>query len=275
MEKSNVNDPLLLQVLPRAQEHQLVEGYVSDPLQEHDTVEEGLLHKYKNRVLMIVKAGCAINCRYCFRRHFPYQDNSPNKQRWQKALTYIKEHGEINEVIFSGGDPLMASDDHLQWLVTQLENIPHLKRIRIHSRLPVVIPCRLTTELRDIFANSRLDIVMVLHINHANEINQELESLLKPWWQAGIRLFNQSVLLKDINNDCTTLVNLSERLFSCHIQPYYLHLFDPVQGAAHFDLDETQALKLYQELLSALPGFLVPKLVREYAGLPSKTPLVP
>lgn len=273
MKKGDINDPLLKQVMPLAAEFQELDGYFSDPLEEHDTVAEGLLHKYKSRVLMIVKAGCAINCRYCFRRHFPYADNSPNKQRWQPALDYIRQHCEINEVIFSGGDPLMASDEHLTWLVNAVEQIPHIKRLRIHTRLPVVIPTRITPELLSVLSNSRLITSMVLHINHANEIDKPLINAITPLLDANIRLFNQSVLLKGINDNAEILGQLSEKLFDNGIQPYYLHLLDKVQGAAHFDIDEKTAVNIYQQLMANVSGYLVPKLVREIAGEANKTPL--
>ena len=271
MEKGNFNDPLLKQVMPLADEFIDVSGYSADPLDEHDTVAEGLLHKYKHRVLMMVKTGCAVNCRYCFRRHFPYQDNSPNKVRWQAALTYIAEHSEINEVIFSGGDPLMASDEHLSWLVTQLETISHIKRLRVHTRLPVVIPQRITEQLVSLLKDSRLKATMVLHINHANEIDEHLQAALEKLRLARIPLFNQSTLLKGINNNAQDLVALSEQLFDSGIQPYYLHLFDAVQGGAHFDIDESEAVLIVNEMMAILPGFLMPKLVREIAGETNKT----
>ncbi|WP_286264973.1 EF-P beta-lysylation protein EpmB [Thalassotalea atypica] len=273
MEKGNINDPLLKQVMPLSDEFTEVTGYFSDPLVEHDTVAEGLLHKYRHRVLMIVKAGCAVNCRYCFRRHFPYADNSPNKKRWQQALDYIQVHPEINEVIFSGGDPLMASDDHLHWLIGQIEHIPHVKRLRIHSRLPVVIPRRITTQLVSMLSSTRLKPTMVLHINHANEVDDALSTALEPLRQARIPLFNQSVLLNGVNNDVESLVKLNETVFDHGIMPYYLHLLDKVQGAAHFDLEEAQAQALLKEVSAVLPGYLVPKLVREIAGEPNKTPI--
>jgi EF-P beta-lysylation protein EpmB len=273
MKKGDINDPLLTQVMPLADEFLEAAGYIGDPLDEHDTVAEGLLHKYKHRVLMIVKAGCAVNCRYCFRRHFPYADNSPNKIRWQSALTYIAEHKEINEVIFSGGDPLMANDQHLAWLIAQIENITHVTRLRIHTRLPVVIPQRVTPLLVKTLKNSRLKATMVLHINHANEINQHLIDAIEPLRQARIPLFNQSVLLKGVNDQASILATLSERLFDNGIQPYYLHLLDKVQGAAHFDLSEKQAINIVKELMAILPGFLMPKLVREIAGEANKTPI--
>jgi EF-P beta-lysylation protein EpmB len=273
MKKGDINDPLLKQVMPLSSEFVVTEGFIADPLAEHDTVAEGLLHKYTNRVLMIVKAGCAINCRYCFRRHFPYQDNSPNKQRWQQALKYITEHTEISEVIFSGGDPLMASDDHLAWLIKHIEKIDHVKRLRIHSRLPVVIPRRITPTLVNLLKRTRLKATMVLHINHANEIDDDFINAIEPLHVARIPLFNQSVLLKGINDNSRTLIELSETLFDAGIQPYYLHLFDQVQGAAHFDVNEQDAVKIVKGMLAALPGFLMPKLVREIAGQANKTPI--
>jgi len=273
MKKGDINDPLLKQVMPLSKEFLITDGYSSDPLDEHDTVAEGLLHKYKHRVLMIVKTGCAINCRYCFRRHFPYQDNNPNKKRWQSALDYIAAHNEINEVIFSGGDPLMASDDHLAWLIEQIEKIPHVTRLRIHSRLPVVIPKRITKGLVTLLKQSRLKATMVLHINHPNEINHELIAALEPLREARIPLFNQSVLLRGVNDDANILITLSEVLFDAGIQPYYLHLFDAVQGAAHFDVLEEDAVAIVKTMLASLPGFLMPKLVREISGQANKTPI--
>jgi len=273
MTKGDIDDPLLMQVMPLSNEFVVTDGFMADPLQEHDTVAEGLLHKYKHRVLMIVKAGCAINCRYCFRRHFPYQENSPNKQRWQQALTYIREHVDISEVIFSGGDPLMASDEHLTWLVEQIEAIPHVKRLRIHTRLPVVIPNRITPDLVNLLSQSRLKATMVLHINHGNEIDTDVTNALELLRVARIPLFNQSVILKGINDNAKTLIALCEKAFDSGIMPYYLHLFDPVQGAAHFDVKEEIAIKIVKEMLSTLPGFLMPKLVREVAGQTNKTPI--
>ena len=273
MKKNDINDPLLKQVMPLTSEFDQYEGYSTDPLEEHDTVAPGLLHKYKNRVLMIVRAGCAVNCRYCFRRHFPYQDNSPNKQRWQQALNYIAAHCEISEVIFSGGDPLMASDDHISWLVKQISAIPHVKRLRIHTRLPVVIPNRITSNLVKELTATRLKATMVLHINHPNEIDDTLATALEPLHAARIPLFNQSVLLSGVNDDSRILTALSEKMFDIGVTPYYLHLFDAVQGAAHFNVSEEKAVKIVNEMLANLPGFLMPKLVREIAGQANKTPI--
>lgn len=273
MEVGNPHDPLLRQVLPVIEEFEETAGYSTDPLEEQDNAIPGLLHKYQDRVLMILKGGCAVNCRYCFRRHFPYQDNPSGRQHWQKALDYIRTHTELNEVIFSGGDPLMTQDGQLKWLLDELATIPHLKRLRFHSRLPVVIPNRITPELCELFAHSPLPIVLVTHINHANEINDEFRQAMRKLQDVRVTLLNQSVLLKDVNNNAEALVNLSEALFSAGILPYYLHVLDKVQGAAHFFVSDDDAKALVGELLSRLSGYLVPKLAREIAGRGSKTPL--
>ncbi len=273
MVKGDINDPLLKQVMPLSDEFINSEGYSLDPLAEHETVAEGLLHKYKHRVLMIVKAGCAINCRYCFRRHFPYQDNSPNKQRWQQALDYIQTHSEINEVIFSGGDPLMASDGHLSWLIEQIGKIAHVARLRIHTRMAITIPQRITEEFISTLTQSRLKTTIVFHINHANEIDSSVINAIEPLRAARIPLLNQSVLLKGVNDNAKILCALSEQLFDNGITPYYLHLFDKVQGVAHFDIDEPEVQQIVKTMMATLPGFLMPKVVREIAGEANKTPL--
>ncbi|MBO1518071.1 EF-P beta-lysylation protein EpmB [Oceanisphaera pacifica] len=273
MRKGDAEDPLLRQVLPLAAEFDQVPGFVTDPLEEHDSALPGLLHKYRSRVLLVVRGGCAINCRYCFRRHFPYADNSPNQAGWQTALSYISEHPEINEVILSGGDPLMAKDAQLSTLLDGIEAIPHIKRIRIHTRLPVVIPARLTQDLLTRLTKSRLQAVMVLHVNHANEIDQDLSNRLNHWRTAGITLLNQSVLLAGVNDSSQALCKLSERLFEAGVLPYYLHQLDKVAGAAHFAVDDAKAGSLMANMLAELPGFLVPKLVREIGGEHHKTPI--
>ncbi|MGO3768966.1 MAG: EF-P beta-lysylation protein EpmB, partial [Vreelandella alkaliphila] len=268
------NDPLLRQVLPVSDEAATPQGYVTDPLEEaeHQPVK-GLIHKYANRVLLIASPNCAINCRYCFRRHFPYSDNSPSRAQWQEALDYLRIDTSLNEAILSGGDPLAANDRQLAWLVEQLENIPHLKRLRIHTRLPVVIPDRIDDALVGWLAATRLQKVMVLHINHANEIDQAVIDACTRLKQAGVTLLNQSVLLRGINDSVSALATLSERLFEAGVLPYYLHVVDPVQGAAHFDVPDEEAKALVKQLLEHLPGFLMPRLVREVPGNASKTPL--
>ena len=269
----DANDPLLLQVMPRHQEFLTKSGFNKDPLLEQDNNQPGLLHKYKSRVLVMFKTGCAVNCRYCFRRHFPYQENQLNKRSLIDALSYIKADKNINEVILSGGDPLMAKDDAISWFLDELEQIPQIKRMRIHSRLPVVIPARITEQLCERLAKSPLKVIFVNHINHANEIDSDFKNAMNMLKQANVLLLNQAVILKDVNDTVDAQINLSEALFDTDVMPYYLHLLDKVEGASHFDIDEAQAIKIMAELLEALPGFLVPKLVREIGGQKSKTPI--
>ena len=271
MEKGNPKDPLFLQVMSSADEFIQVEGFTTDPLEEQESVVPSVLHKYHNRLLLMVKGGCAVNCRYCFRRHFPYADNKGNKVNWQKALDYIAIRPEIEEVIFSGGDPLMAKDHELNWLIKNLENIPHLQRLRIHTRLPVVIPQRITPELCKMLSESRFHTVLVTHINHPNEIDTTLSAAIFKLKQAGVVLLNQSVLLKNINDDAQILKQLSDKLFSINILPYYLHLLDKVEGASHFYIEDEKALNIYKILQSITSGYLVPKLAREIAKEPNKT----
>ena len=273
MEKGNPYDPLLRQVLPLSEEFEVHEGYSNDPLEEQDNELPGLLHKYRNRALMIVKGGCAVNCRYCFRRHFPYQENKSGKQAWKKCLEYMGQQPELNEVIFSGGDPLMAKDDEIHWLLEHIAQIPHIKRLRIHSRLPVVIPARITDELCQLLRASRLQIVLVTHINHANEINAEFAAQMAKLKQAGVTLLNQAVLLKDVNNSIEAQVALNEALFDAGILPYYLHVLDKVQGAAHYFVSDEEAKEIMRGVITRVSGYLVPKLTREIGGRPSKTPL--
>ncbi|CAH0524446.1 EF-P beta-lysylation protein EpmB [Vibrio hippocampi] len=273
MEKGNPNDPLLRQVLPLSEEFEVHDGYSQDPLEEQDSVVPGLLHKYQSRALMIVKGGCAVNCRYCFRRHFPYQDNKGGKTQWQQALDYIANQPAINEVILSGGDPLMAKDHELAWLMQRIEQIPHINTIRVHTRLPVVIPQRITEELVQLFAQTRLNVVLVTHINHANEVNRELAASIDKLKEVGVTVLNQGVLLKGVNDDVESQIELSHTLFNSGILPYYLHVLDKVQGAAHFYVSDQQAKAIMQGLLERVSGYLVPKLTREEGGRKSKTPL--
>lgn len=273
MEKGNPNDPLLRQVLTAREEFVAAPGFSTDPLEEQHSVVPGLLHKYRNRALLLVKGGCAVNCRYCFRRHFPYADNQGNKRNWQTALDYIAMHPELDEIIFSGGDPLMAKDHELDWLITQLEGIPHVKRLRIHSRLPIVIPARITGALTARCEQSRLQILLVNHINHANEIDEAFRAAMAQLRRAGVTLLNQSVLLRDVNNNAHTLAALSNALFDAGVMPYYLHVLDRVQGAAHFLVSDDEARNIIRELLTLVSGYMVPRLAREIGGEPSKTPL--
>ncbi|HDG8094488.1 TPA: EF-P beta-lysylation protein EpmB [Klebsiella oxytoca] len=273
MEPGNPNDPLLLQVLTSQEEFIHAPGYSTDPLEEQHSVVPGLLHKYSNRALLLVKGGCAVNCRYCFRRHFPYAENQGTKRNWQKAMEYIASHPELDEIIFSGGDPLMAKDHELDWLLTQLESIPHIKRLRIHSRLPIVIPARITDTLVARISASSLQVLLVNHINHANEIDTAFRRAMKSLRMAGVTLLNQSVLLRGVNDNARTLADLSNALFDAGVMPYYLHVLDRVQGAAHFMVSDEEARAIMRELLTLVSGYLVPKLAREIGGEPSKTPL--
>lgn len=274
MEPGNPKDPLLLQVLPLQAEFEQVAGFNQDPLEEQElSGPTGLLHKYKSRVLIVLRGGCAVNCRYCFRRHFPYHEHSVSKRELAHIDEYLAAHKEINEVILSGGDPLMANDQHIETLIQQIESHPHITRLRIHSRLPVVIPQRLTPKLTQLLSSSRLQAILVLHINHGNELSTDLQQRLQMLKHNGIWLFNQSVLLKGVNDSVATLVTLSEKLFAASVLPYYLHQLDRVEGAAHFEVDEAEGRLIMQGLLRELPGFLVPKWVRENGGEQSKTPL--
>ncbi|WES68005.1 EF-P beta-lysylation protein EpmB [Superficieibacter sp. HKU1] len=273
MQKGDPHDPLLRQVLTSQDEFIVTPGFSADPLDEQHSVVPGLLHKYQNRALLLVKGGCAVNCRYCFRRHFPYADNQGNKRNWQTALDYIAAHPELDEIIFSGGDPLMAKDHELDWLLSALEAIPHIKRLRIHSRLPIVIPARITQTLAARFARSSLQILLVNHINHANEIDADFRAAMATLRQAGVTLLNQSVLLRGVNDSAKTLAALSNALFDAGVMPYYLHVLDKVQGAAHFLVSDEEARTIMRELLTLISGYMVPKLAREIGGEPSKTPI--
>jgi EF-P beta-lysylation protein EpmB len=272
MQYGDARDPLLLQVLPLGEEHQQTAGFSADPVGDlHAQKQPGLLHKYQGRVLLVATGSCAINCRYCFRREYPYSEASATQSQWQQSLEYIAADDSISEVILSGGDPLMLSDKRLDKLISHLEAIPHLKRLRVHSRLPVVLPSRITDGLVRRLSSSRLQAVMVIHSNHAQELDQEVGEAINKLKLAHITCLNQAVLLKNINNSLSALSDLSERLFEIGVLPYYLHLLDKVEGAAHFDVSESQAVHLMAQLQAQLPGYLVPKLVREIAGQPNKT----
>lgn len=274
MRPGDPHDPLLRQVLPLIAEGENVPGYVADPLAEAEhTPARGLIHKYHGRVLLIASPACAVNCRYCFRRHFPYGDNNLSRAQWEQALDTLRQDASIHEAILSGGDPLAANDRQLAWLVERLAAIPHLKRLRIHTRLPVVIPDRIDGPLLDWLGGTRLQKVMVLHINHAQEIDQAVVDACARLKSANVTLLNQSVLLRGVNDSVATLAALSERLFDAGVLPYYLHVLDPVAGAAHFNVPDNEARELVAGLRKELPGFLLPRLVREIPGEASKTPL--
>ncbi len=271
IEKSNPHDPLLRQVLPVKEELFAYQGFSHDPVGDlASATQTGVLHKYHGRVLFINTGSCAINCRYCFRRNFPYADLQLSKQKQDAAIQTIQDDPSISEVILSGGDPLLLSDSRLTRLIQQLDNIKHVQRIRIHSRLPIVLPARITDEFINTLKLSTKQIIMVVHCNHANELNDRVIAACNLLKHSGITLFNQSVLLKDVNDNAKTLGELSEQLFSIGIIPYYLHLLDKATGTGHFEVSEIKALELIRQVQAALPGYLVPKLVKEQAGGTSK-----
>ena len=276
MVKGDINDPLLRQVLPLVKEHELTPGYTADPLHESNfNNTPGLIHKYRSRALLIVTKACAIHCRYCFRRHFPYEDNQPSRAMWAEALDYLQQHPEINEVIYSGGDPLASSNAQLSWLNQHIAAIPHIKTLRIHSRLPVVLPQRIDPGLLEILQQWPGKKVVVIHSNHANELDVSVKNAIDKLKAIGVTVLNQTVLLKGINDSATALVELSERLFEIGVLPYYLHLLDTVSGAAHFAISDNDAKAIMGEVTARLPGYLVPRLVREEADKTSKTPILP
>lgn len=270
----DINDPLLRQILPLRLECDrfVQQDGMTDPVGDLGAqVATGLLHKYHGRALIISTAACAIHCRYCFRRQFPYAGSSHSNRSIDDTLHYLDRHPEIEEVILSGGDPLTLDDEKLDTLISKLEQLAHLNTLRIHTRLPVILPSRITDELVGRLGASRFHVVMVIHANHANELQHEEQKKLQMLHQADITLLNQSVLLRGINDNEEALIALSRRLLACHTLPYYLHLLDPVKGALHFAVDKQQALSLQQQLNNQLPGYLVPRLVQEIAGKASKS----
>jgi EF-P beta-lysylation protein EpmB len=265
------NDPLLQQVLAVPDEADQIAGFSTDPLGElAANPVPGIIHKYHGRLLLLPTSGCAVNCRYCFRRHFPYEDNRLDKAKLAAALAYIATHDDVSEIILSGGDPLLLDDNALHSLVVAIEANKHVRRLRIHTRLPVVIPARVTPTLLQTLSQSRLDVVVVLHSNHANEMDEPLRVACQSLHRSGITLLNQSVLLKGVNDSVDALVALSEGLFAASVLPYYLHVLDPVQGAAHFHLSITEAQRLHRDVAARLPGYLVPRLAQEIAGEAAK-----
>ena len=272
MQPGNPADPLLRQVLPLAAEQQFFPEFSHDPVGDQKAEKAtGLLHKYHGRGLLITTGACAIHCRYCFRQYYTYSRHIFTQL--PKIIENLQADTSINEIILSGGDPLLLADARLAQLIRQLAQIPHLERLRIHSRLPVVLPSRITEDLVHHLTATRLQTVMVIHANHINELDTTVQQVLQRFTQAGVILLNQSVLLRGVNDNVTDLKALSEKLFSYHVLPYYLHCLDRVQGAAHFEVNEIEAIQLVKQLREQLPGYLVPKLVREVAGMPYKQPL--
>ncbi|MEP7184974.1 MAG: EF-P beta-lysylation protein EpmB [Rhodanobacter sp.] len=274
MRRHDPADPLLLQVLPQLAELDDVPGFVVDAVGDMDSrAAHGVLHKYEGRALLIASGSCAINCRYCFRRHFPYGEEIAAAGQWRQALGYLQEDPSINELILSGGDPLSLATSKLEELSRGLADLPQVTRLRIHTRLPIVLPERIDAPLLSWLASLPLQKVMVLHANHANEIDTSIDEACARLRHIGVTLLNQSVLLRGVNDDEGTLADLSERLFAAGVLPYYLHQLDRVKGTAHFEVNDSRALALMDALRARLPGYLVPRLVREVGGDASKRPL--
>lgn len=277
MRPGDQNDPLLLQLLPNAEETDQSASpsrFQVDPLQESGaTLVPGLLKKYHGRALMVITGTCAVHCRYCFRRHFPYSENSTRAQHLQPALDALAADQSIHEVILSGGDPLTVVDCVLQELCDAIESIPHLKRLRIHTRLPIMIPSRVTDALVETLQRLNLEKFVVIHANHANEIDHQVALALQQLKMANVTLLNQTVLLKGVNDDATALIELSKRLLAVGVLPYYLHQLDEVIGTAHFEVPVEIGKALIAEMRAALPGFAVPRYVKEIPGQPNKTVL--
>jgi len=272
MEYGNPDDPLLRQVLPTAAESQHVAGFVADPVgDEAARIAPGLLQKYAGRALLIATGACAVHCRYCFRREYPYQQEPRTLNDWQPAVQQIATDSSITEVILSGGDPLILNDDRLTNLCRQLDAIPHVERLRLHTRLPIVLPDRVTSGLLALLKSLRSQAIVVVHANHGHEIANDCEVALKQLVSSGVPVLNQAVLLRGINDSVEALETLCRRLVNVGVMPYYLHQLDRVHGAAHFESDRDLGIQLLQELRKRLPGYAVPQFVEEIPGEAGKT----
>jgi EF-P beta-lysylation protein EpmB len=274
MRAGDPQDPLLRQVLPLSAENEAQPQGLQDPVGDLAAqASPGLLHKYQGRALLVTTGACAIHCRYCFRRHFPYASGNPLHRHRSQTLRYLADHPELNELILSGGDPLSLPDRQLAEWIGECESIPHLQTLRLHTRLPVVLPTRVNAALCDWLSRTRLNTVIVLHINHAREIDAGVRQAVQALRQTGATLLNQSVLLRGVNDTLEALETLSRALFDSGVLPYYLHQFDPVQNALHFTVPVTEGQTLISGLRNRLPGYLVPRYVREIPGSPAKNPL--
>lgn len=272
MRHGDPDDPLLAQVLPTGVEREPRAGFGPDPVGDRDAMlRPGVLHKYHGRVLLVTTGACAVHCRYCFRRAFPYAEANPRRGQWQEALAYIEGDPSIEEVILSGGDPLSLPDATLADLAARIASIPHVTTLRLHTRLPVVLPERVDAALCRWLTDVPLHTVVVLHANHANELDDAVAAACRDLVATGSHLLNQAVLLAGVNARADAQAALSRRLFACGVLPYYLHLLDPVEGAAHFDVPLDAARQLLEQVAARLPGYLVPRLVREEAGRSAKT----
>lgn len=267
IERGNPADPLLRQVLPVADEGEVVAGFAADPVGESAaTLTPGLLQKYPGRALLVATSACPVHCRYCFRREFPYDERPAGDEFWREAVTALRADESIHEIILSGGDPLTVSDVRLASLVDELAAIAHLTRLRIHSRTPVMIPSRVTAELIELLTATRLTPIMVLHANHANELGEDVATAIDRLRRAGVMLLNQAVLLRGVNDTINAQCELSERLIAIGVSPYYLHQLDRVRGAAHFEVPVDEGRAIIAEMRRRLPGYAVPQFVQEVPG---------
>ncbi|MBX3441401.1 MAG: EF-P beta-lysylation protein EpmB [Planctomyces sp.] len=271
----DVRDPLLRQVLPLQEEFDAPPGFASDPVDDAAArTAPGLLQKYRGRALLIATGTCAVHCRYCFRRHYPYADEPRRLDDWAPALDAIRQDDSLHEVLLSGGDPLVLGDGRLRALFAALADIPHLRRVRIHSRLPIVLPDRVTRPLLDVLLGTRLQPVMVVHANHPQELRGDCVDALRRLVRGGVPTLNQAVLMRGVNDDEEALAGLCEGLIDVGVLPYYLHQLDRVRGAAHFEVAEARGRELIARLRERLPGYAVPRYVREEPGASGKTPLI-
>lgn len=275
MRRGDPADPLLRQVLPLGAELDAVPGFSSDPVGDQAArCSPGVLQKYAGRVLLTATGACAVHCRYCFRRHYPYAEENASTGGFESALAYVAADESVHEVILSGGDPLTLSDRRLCEFSARLRDIAHVRCLRIHTRLPIVLPSRVTPALREWLAGASRPVVIVVHANHPQEIDAPVGAALAALKATGVTLLNQTVLLRGVNDDADTLVRLSGSLFGVGVLPYYLHALDRTTGTAHFDVPEVEARALHERLRARLPGYLVPRLVREVPGAPAKVPLL-
>jgi len=274
MRHGDAGDPLLRQVLPVLDETRIVPGFELDAVGDAQARRGGgVIHKYQGRALLVATGSCAVHCRYCFRRHYPYAEDTAAAAGWRAAIELVRGDDSIHEVILSGGDPLSLATHKLAELTDALLAVPHLRRLRLHTRLPVVLPERVDAALLDWLRGLPWPVAIVLHANHANEFDASVDAALADLRANGATLLNQAVLLRGVNDSVDALADLCERGHAAGVLPYYLHQLDRVAGAAHFEVGDAEALALHAALAARLPGYLVPKLVREVAGRPGKTPL--
>jgi EF-P beta-lysylation protein EpmB len=277
MRSGDSSDPLLRQVLAAPAETIDAPGYITDPVAEVSRYggKPGVLQKYSGRALLIVTGQCAVNCRYCFRRHYPYGENAQSSKARLASIDALLDDLSIREIILSGGDPLLLPDDQLAAIAERITKRQRGVTLRIHTRLPIVIPDRVTESLIKALSLPGLAVVMVVHSNHPSEIDSETAAGLSRLKASGVTVLNQAVLLRGVNDSAETLAALSDRLFAAGALPYYLHLLDKVAGASHFDVPEAEARRLVGKLAGMRPGYLVPKLAAELPGASSKREIAP